>query len=193
MKRFTQFLVLTTVLLLLIKCKEISTTTTLSENIKHEHIGTVNFPSDWIGEWSGILEIWSVDSILQQIPMKLIITPNDSCYNWNIIYEQEIPDSRQYKLRTVDSTLGHYQIDELNGIVLDTWKKGNGVTSAFEMDNLLLVISYTMIEDSINYEVKVLDLNKKTITGENNPELDFISNYTVTSYQKAILKKKKNA
>jgi hypothetical protein len=150
-----------------------------------------DFPDDWIGHWQGQLEIWSTDSILQKIPMFLQISENDSCVNWNITYGADKSDNRQYLLKTTDRKNGHYQMDELNGIVLDVWKKGNSLTSAFELNSQLLIVSEEISEQGINFEVKVVDRKNNSVTGESNTEIDLIYNYPLVSYQKALLTRNK--
>jgi hypothetical protein len=147
------------------------------------------FPKDWIGDWKGELEIWSIDTIVQKVSMQLKISENDSCFNWNIIYGDDLSDNRPYILKVINSEEGHYEIDELNGIVLDVWKKGNTLTSAFELDDLILLISEEISEHGILYEVRVIDRKNATTTGEKNDEVDLIYNYPVVTYQKGLLKK----
>lgn len=154
-----------------------------------------NFPDDWKGHWEGTLEIWTVDSVLQTVRMQLIIEGEDSI-SWNIIYGEESEDNRGYFLRQVNAKNGHYLIDEMDGIELDCYVKGNKLISGFDVQGSFLSITEEMTKEGIVYEVVVYDAQNYAITSQTPSDSvkvidpkDLIKCYKNLSYQKALLKK----
>ena len=80
------------------------------------------FPDDWLGNWLGDLRIYNSQGLKQTIPMSLELSKTDTIgkFNWAIIYGQDsTAQKRDYQLIEIDSSKGHYLIDEKNGIFLD--------------------------------------------------------------------------
>ncbi len=85
----------------------------------------ISFPASFVGNWKGEM-VWSKPgkNIPDAFVMELRIQPlKDSAgqYTWNIIYGSENKDTRPYLLKAIDSSKGHWVIDELNEIVLDQY------------------------------------------------------------------------
>lgn len=155
------------------------------------------FPEDWKGHWEGDLEIWTVDSVLQKVSMQLIIEGEEDV-SWNIVYGEDGLDNRKYFLRAINDQAGHYIIDEMDGIELDCYVKGNKLISGFDVQGSFLSIQEEMTAEGIIYEVVVYDANNIKYTSQTPPDSltavkpeDLIKCYTNVSYQKALLKKKK--
>lgn len=153
------------------------------------------FPEDWKGKWKGELVIWSVDSVIQKVPMQLIIE-GDSLLSWNIIYGEDEADNRKYFLKEINVEEGHYIVDEMDGIQLDCFVKGNKLISGFDVQGSFLSITEEMTSEGIAYEVVVYDSKNFTYTSQTPPDSittvnieDLIKCYKNVSYQKAILKK----
>jgi hypothetical protein len=164
----------------------------LKDSIKTD---VYNFPEDWKGKWKGELEIWSVDSIIQKVPMQLIIE-GDSLLSWNIIYGADEADNRKYYLKEINAEEGHYIVDEMDGIQLDCFVKGNKLISGFDVQGSFLSITEEMTSEGIFYEVIVYDSKNFTYTSQTPSDSittvnieDLIKCYKNVSYQKAILKK----
>jgi len=154
-----------------------------------------SFPKSWIGNYEGNLEIYAVDSIGMQVKMKLGIhsTEKDSVYQWIITYDfRGKEDIRSYELKLVDSQKGHYQIDEKNSIVIDSFYRNMTITSFFEVNKSVIISSYRKEGDSIEFEIIASEVDpisktgKEIIDGEEIPE---VLSYPVTGKQRCKLKK----
>lgn len=152
------------------------------------------FPESWIGNYEGNLEIYAIDSIGIQLKMKIDIHPtkNDSIHQWVITYDfkgQE--DIRSYELKLVDAKTGHYQIDEKNSIVIDSYYRYGILTSYFEVNKSVIIASYKKQNDTIVFEIissqneAVSTTGNSKIEGEEIPE---VLSYPVTGRQRCILK-----
>jgi hypothetical protein len=97
----------------------------------------------------------------------------------------------------VDADRGHYIVDEMDGIQLDCFVKGNKLISGFDVQGSFLSITEEMTSEGIKYDVVVYDAKNYAYTSQTppdslstvNPE-DLIKCYKNVSYQKALLKKK---
>jgi len=115
-----------------------------------------NFPDSWIGHYQGNLEIYAVDSIAMNVKMELEIrkTAKDSVYSWVITYHlKNKMDIRTYSLKVVDTQKGMFKIDENNSIVIDAHLRHNTFTSFFEVQNNVIIATYTKEEDIIIFEI----------------------------------------
>ena len=181
------FLIIT--LLFLTNCKSTKITSFKGENIKIE-----NFPKDWIGNYKGNLQIYSVDSIAMNLEMKLNITKKtDSVYNWTINYNfKGKEDIRAYELQILDIKKGHYIIDEKNSIKIDAFYRNKIFTSFFKVMNSFIVATYTKENDRIIFEIISATDKKTSITGNtkhNDEDIPEVITYFVNGRQKAILEK----
>ena len=154
------------------------------------------FPESWIGNYKGNLNIYSVDSIQRNAKMNLTIqkTSKDSIFDWIIRYEiNGKKDRRTYSLVVIDKEKGKYQIDEKNGIVIDSYLYNQRiVTSFFKVMGNFIVASYTKEKNTIIFEIISSKSEPVRITGnikfkeEDIPEVKI---YPVKGRQKAILVK----
>jgi len=168
-----------------------------NSSLKNKSAIVYDFPEDWKGHWEGDLEIWSVDSVLQNVRMQLIIEGEEKV-SWNIVYGEDELDNRKYFLRAVNAQAGHYIIDEMDGIELDCYVKGNKLISGFDVQGSFLSITEELTNEGLLYEVVVYDAKNFNYTSQTstdslasiNPD-DLIKCYKNVSYQKALLKKKK--
>jgi hypothetical protein len=154
---------------------------------------TTIFPAEFLGIWKGKLLIYKGENVTNTIEMSVEHLPTDTAgvYIWSIIYGTEDTGKRPYYLRTVDATKGHYQIDEKNGIVLDSYFVGGKLVSHFLVQGNRLTTSYELVGEEMIFEVIVTKEEKPTITGDIGPEIPPVTSYLVSGYQKAILKKVK--
>ena len=115
------------------------------------------FPDDWYGNWQGNLAIWRGGQAVDTVPMEFELSLADTGgINYIIRYlpEGRPVDERSYLLQSVDSTAGHYVIDERNGILLDEYLVDNCLYSHFDVmgSDQFARICYTS-QDTLEYEI----------------------------------------
>lgn len=153
------------------------------------------FPSDWMGNWKGDLNIYKENKLVRTVPMALDLGYTDTVgyYNWAIIYGSDsIADRRDYYLNTVNVEKGHYQTDEKNSIILDTYLYDNRVITNFGVGNSRMQSTYTLSGEALTFEIivtcedPIAITGNKVVGGDTIPE---VISYPVTTVQRAILKK----
>ncbi len=175
-----------------------NTSIMLQENLNSKEIFKEdNFPDDWVGEYQGNLDIFSVDSIKRTFNMKLsIIKKTDSMYSWVIEYDiNGKKDIRPYELLVVDKQTGHYLIDEKNSIKIDGFYRYKTFNSLFKVMGNYIVSSYEKKKDSIIFEILSASDKNKTITGNgihNGEDIPEVTTNFITGRQKAVLVRLKN-
>lgn len=159
------------------------------------------FPDDWLGVWQGELEIYSGQTIVQKVPMKLEHLASDSAdvYVWALIYgKDEEKGRRDYRLLPVDKSRGHWIIDEQNSILLDAYVYENQLISNFSIidkdpqKNTNLISSYRLDGDYLVFEIMVFAGNPVRKSGEtesSQENIPLVYAYPVRGYQRAVLKK----
>lgn len=154
-----------------------------------------SFPKSWEGNYQGELQIFDVDSVKMKVIMKLIIAKKTaSVYQWKITYNfRGKEDIRDYELKMIDSTKGHYIIDERNTIEIDSYYKMQTFTSFFEVMNSYIISTYTKNNnDDILFEIIAASTNKPSIAGNSKykgEEIPEVKSYFINGRQRAILKK----
>lgn len=161
------------------------------------NIGTAanrnHFPTDWYGEWAGMLSIWSKAGLSQEVNMQLSIGPHPdpNTHSWTIGYQTDKgADIRKYTIIEADSIGYHYIVDEQNGILLDSYKLGDKLVSDFEVMGSHLVFTYTFYQESIAVDVTMSGAEAVSISGDTVVESDTIpavSSYAVRVAQGAVL------
>lgn len=150
------------------------------------------FPANWIGNYKGELQIYAVDSIAMQVDMKLAIAPteNDSIFQWKMTYIfNGNEDIRDYQLKLVDASKGHYMVDENNGILIDAYYRNGILTSFFEVEKSFIISEYKKVGADIHFDIisakesPYLSGNKK-VNGETIPE---VLSFPVNGRQEAVL------
>ena len=187
-------------LLLVLSCgrKTIGNPDVSTVETKKEVNSTVgySFPEDWLGEWSGPLNIYNHQGLTQTIDMGLEISASDSTenYNWTIIYGSDsTAQRREYELVAIDTSLGHYMIDEKNGIFLDLYHIHDEAISVFDVMGNSLLISYKRGDDKMIFTVEVFPSKEVRISGDtiiNEQEIPEVKSFKLTSKQTAVLQKK---
>jgi hypothetical protein len=146
------------------------------------------FPQSWYGDWAGRLDIYNQSGKRMEVGMELKIAPTDSAdrWQWTLIYSQDTTrDERQYELVAIDAAKGHYQIDEKNSILLDSYLIGNVLTSRFSVSNSLLLTNYTLHADHLEFEIFVGGKEEARETGK-DVEYEIFS-YPMGTMQRAML------
>ena len=153
------------------------------------------FPDDWLGYWSGDIDIYNEKGKTMTVPMALdhAVTPKDSVWTWAIIYgEDTIAGRRDYELNIVDSTKGHYLVDEKNSIFLDAFVLGNNLVSTFKVGENYLLSSYELDGNEMIFTVNFFSnkvIRKTGDTIQDEEDIPIVYSYKNTVYQKARLKK----
>jgi hypothetical protein len=154
-----------------------------------------SFPETWAGIYRGQLEIYTATGVQQSVAMELEVAPTDSVdrWIWAITYGPDsIAGRRSYELVVVDPAKGHYQIDEKNSIVLDSFLKGDFFVSRFSVMGNLLDCTYEKVGDEIFFtiimgnEAAVSDIGDGTMKGDTIPE---VQAYPIGVVQRGRLKR----
>lgn len=152
------------------------------------------FPEDWIGEWDGILKIYSERGLEKNVPMKLIIMPTPAIdrYCWDIVYDG-MP--RNYELVVRDSAKGSYSLDERNGIDIMSGLFGNHFVSRFSVMGNLLDCDYELLNyDEMKFKISTGQESIQWSTGNIEHPADtvpIIGVYNITNLQVAALQRVK--
>lgn len=154
-----------------------------------------DFPKDWMGNWKGEIQIYDHSGLKQSLHMGLNIHPTDTAnvYTWIIQYgEDTINGKRDYLLRTINDTLGHYQIDERNSILIDAYHIDDRLLSEFEVLGNEIHSSYRLEEDKMIFEITVSQKSNVKSSGDSVVKGDSIPevlSFPITGLQKAVLEK----
>lgn len=177
-------------------CKPTTKLTKIDES-SLEKEQTLDFPVDIMGFWTGELEIYTVEGVVQKVPMALDIFEigESDVWAWHIIYNPgKNEDKRKYLLMEINKETGHYQIDEDNGIILDAYLMGNRLISSFSVSGSTLQTINTFFEDQMVFEV-IAGPQKAINTSGNmkveDKEIPSVDSYQISGYQRAHLKRKR--
>lgn len=152
-----------------------------------------NFPNNFIGHWKGKLQWQRAGKPSQTFTMQLIVQPTDTLgqYTWQIIYGDSITDNRPYILKPIDTAKGHWAIDEMDGIVLDSYVFNNCIKGAFTVMGNTIIDNYTVENNKIRVEFISINLNKKTTSGKGTEAVPFVDSYFISGFQTGELTKLK--
>ncbi|MBX9783277.1 MAG: hypothetical protein K2X48_08295 [Chitinophagaceae bacterium] len=153
------------------------------------------FPQSFTGNWKGTLTWNRPGKPSQTFTMRLNIQPADSGrYTWQIIYgdDPSTPlrvDNRQYLLIPVDTTNGHWKVDERNTILLDSYWMGNRFIGAFSVGGNTIVDQYWIDEQGMHVEFISYAAKPVATTGGTSKDIPPVDSYKILSLQKGILQK----
>lgn len=152
---------------------------------------TYFFPGDWLGDYAGVLVIYSAGNDTTQVEMSLSIQQPDATglYPWIIGYGKD--DLRYYGLEAINATKGHYRVDELNSIKLDGYLRGNHFISKFQVMKSDLLVDYEKRPEGILVRFYVSSATDYNSTGGETLGSDTIptvKSYPIAVYQEALLK-----
>ena len=153
------------------------------------------FPQAGEAHWAGRLEIFNPNGKVQDVPMELLIEPQDSgVYSWSIIYgEGGEASRREYLLKPVQPERGLYAIDEQNSIMLDAIYIGGKLYSRFEVAGSLLLSTAELQADGLHYEIISGKAEPRNITGgeeRKGEKIPEVKSYPVVVRQVALLRRK---
>jgi len=151
------------------------------------------FPGCFIGNWKGQLQWIIAGKPTQSFTMQLRIQPADSVgqYTWQIIYGDSGKDNRPYLLKPIDTVKGHWTIDELDGIRLDSYVHGNCFHGAFTVAGNTIVDNYCIENGKMRVEFFSIKLAGKIPSGKGTADNPLVDSYPIGSYQTGILTKLK--
>jgi len=155
------------------------------------------FPHEWVGTWTGTLNIYTAKGLTDSVPMYLEIYPIDSStterYVFGLTYGSKEKDWRPYELVPVDPGNGLWQVDEKNGIVMESFFYGPKFVSWFSVMGSHLLCTYERRdEEEILFEVyaggdtPVSTTGNTERGGERIPE---VRTYPLRVFQRAVLRK----
>ena len=140
----------------------------------------------WHGEWRGIMHLYSKGMLTDSVPVVLTVNPkSDSILTWKTSYlSAKMPMVKDYSLKVIDISKGHYVTDEGGGLLLDTYYFDEVLYSVFEVQGLLLTATYRLLGDQIVFEVTSGKSSGK-VSGD-------VTNYSVNFLQKVKLNRQFN-
>ena len=150
------------------------------------------FPANWIGNYKGELHIYTVDSIAMRVDMKLAIAPteNDSIFQWKMTYIfNGNEDVRDYQLKLVDASKGHYMVDENNSILIDAYYRNGVLTSFFEVEKSFIISEYKKVGEEIHFDI-ISAKNSPNLSGNqqvNGETIPEVLSFPVNGRQEAVL------
>jgi len=161
--------------------------------------GIVLFPNQWLGIWEGELQIYKGQEVLQKVPMRVdnLGTDNPDVYIWALTYGPDtIAGRRNYLLKAKDRTRGVWEVDEQNGIFLEGKVVGNTFINVFTvMENTLISSMSVENDQTMKFEIIVYAKDSISKTGDlvhEGENIPAVFSYSITGYQKAVLKKVRN-
>lgn len=160
---------------------------------KANSVAAASFPQSFTGVWKGKLQWMVSGKAAQTFTMQLRIQPADTAgqYTWQIIYGDDNKDNRPYVLKPVDTTKGHWIVDERDGIILDSYVHGNALHGAFTVLGNTIVDNYKVEDNKMYVEFFSIRLAEKKQSGKGTEETPFVESYRISSYQSGVLRKVK--
>ncbi len=152
------------------------------------------FPQSWEGKWTGTVEIWGQNQLLDSFPMSLEIVPQDTAWTFTLNYMRNAnePDLRAYALVPLVDSVGHYAIDEANSIILDAYYNGDCLYSAFGGMGSELLSRICLDGEVLSYEISSFLSEPVRVSGNQIIESDTIAeirSFNVYSVMSAKLKR----
>lgn len=150
------------------------------------------FPADFVGYWKGEINWYQQGKEESKtIPMQLRIRATDTIgqFTWQIIYGDKDTDNRPYVLKPVDTTKGHWVVDERNGIFLDQFWIGNKLSGVFSVNGSTIFNSYWLENGQLYVEYASVPVKPLARTGDGTDSSPFVDSYNIKSIQRGVLKR----
>jgi hypothetical protein len=154
------------------------------------------FPSTWVGDWEGTLELFNANGKFTETKMILEIHPLDTSitgrYFWGLGYNSKDDDWRPYEMVPVDTARGVWKVDEKNGIEMESYLIQGKLLSWFVVSgNRILFVYEKTGPDTIEVEVitgkETPVSNTKNEPSDEEPEVYEVATYPFSVYQRATL------
>jgi hypothetical protein len=152
---------------------------------------TAVFPGVFLGKWKGALQWIVAGRPTQTFTMQLSILPADTAgqFTWQMMYGEDGKDSRPYLLKPVDTSRGHWLIDERDGILLDSYVFDSSLQGAFTVMGNTIVDHYRVEGDKMLVEFFTIKLDDKKTSGKGTAETPLVHSYRMSGYQRGVLQK----
>ena len=150
----------------------------------------LKFPETWAGTWKGQVNWFKTGSdTATKVDMELRIHPTltPGQWTWQIMYGGAGEDERPYTLKLVDSTAGHWIIDENNGIILDQYLVSGKLCGMFTVGNSTILNNYWREGDNLVVEFFSINAKPSGSTGKGTRESPSVDAYRIGGYQRAVL------
>ena len=133
------------------------TLSSCSPTLSWTEADALDFPEDYLGTWKGPLQILKDGGVTRALEMSLSIRPKENGrYSWTLTYiDGDKVDERPYELVVKDKEKGHFEIDELNSIILPLERSGNRLISWFGVMGQQLQVTYVLYEKYMDFEISV--------------------------------------
>lgn len=160
--------------------------------------GQEKFPADWTGNWTGTLEIFNAGGKITEVNMLMEIRPLDTSaagrYFWGLAYGSRDEDWRPYELVPVDPSKGLWQVDEKNGIAMESWFIAGRLLCWFVVSGNRILFTYEKTgPDTLVVEVltgkESAHSTTKNIPTEAEPEVYEVNTYPFSVFQRAVLRR----
>ncbi len=141
------------------------------------------FPDKCIGNWKGVMKIYSKGILKDTVTVLLTIQKQtDTSWMWKTEYiSTKMPVTKNYTLRLKDKANGIYVTDEGDGIELKDYLFDDKLYSVFETEGIMLTSFYELRGKQLYFEVtsgkKIMEDAKEVV------------NYSVNNVQKVVFKK----
>lgn len=142
------------------------------------------FPDQISGTWHGYLQLWSNGTKKDSVQVILTVSPkNDQSWQWKMEYlSEKNPMVKDYTMRIKDKEKNIFITDEGGGVELEDYVFGNKLFSLFETQNFWLTSTQELKDGELIFEV--------TAGKKSNKLEKEVTNYAVTSMQRAVLRRK---
>lgn len=135
-----------------------------------------------LGKWEGIMKIYKKGQLKDSVRIQLTVaeTPDPKVWVWKTEYlSAQHPAVKDYKLKLIDESKGHYAIDEGEGIALPHYRFDNKLFSIFETEGITLTSTYELKGEELIFEV----------TSGKKGNANTITTFSTEHLQKALLKR----
>lgn len=145
------------------------------------------FPDRISGEWNGMLLLWKNGELQDSVVVQLTVRPlGGDTWQWKMHYKSAMrPMVKDYRIRLLNRSTNTFITDEGNGIELEDYSFGDRMMSMFETRETWLTSTQELYGDRLIFQVTA---GKKSRTLEEG-----VTNYSVTSLQRAVMTRKPNS
>lgn len=145
---------------------------------------TSDFPGMWVGTWKGKMYRYAQGQLRDSVQVEMHINPLEEPNTWQWKTTYLSPQNtviKDYVLKSVEATKGHFRVDEGDGIILDAFFLGGKLFHLFDVKGLYLTATYEMREDKLLFEVT--SGKRLNTTGSD------VTNYSVENLQRSLLQR----
>ncbi|PKK36627.1 hypothetical protein BWI96_09565 [Siphonobacter sp. SORGH_AS_0500] len=142
----------------------------------------VSFGKACLGKWEGMMRMYQKGQLKDSVKILLTVaeTQDPQVWLWKTEYlSTKHPAVKDYTLKIVDESKGHYVIDEGDGTALPSYRFENKLFSLFETEGITLTSTYELKGDELVFEV----------TSGKKGSVQPVTTFSVDYLQKALLKR----